>query len=82
MALLTSDIQNKLVKLLVDEGLVSKDKLDEAAVKSTKESKPLLAILGDDQLVDDEMLTHAIAQVSGVPYVNLSNSLIDRKSVV
>ena len=24
------------------------------------------------------LLTHAIAQVSGVPYVNLSNSLIDQ----
>ena len=25
------------------------------------------------------MLTHAIAQVSGVPYVNLSNSLINQQ---
>jgi len=78
MALLTSDIQDKLLKLLVDEGLVEKEKLDEAAKKSAAESKPLLAILGDDALVDDEMLTHAIAQVSGVPYVNLTNSLIEQ----
>jgi len=78
MALLTSDIQDKLLKLLVDEGLVAKEKLDEAINKSSAENKPLLAILGDDALVDDEMLTHAIAQVSGVPYVNLTNSLIDQ----
>ncbi len=78
MALLTNDIQDKLIRLLVDEGLVAKDKLDEASKKSVAESKPLLAILGDDDLVDDEMLTHAIAVVSGVPYVNLTNSLIDQ----
>jgi len=78
MALLTSDIQDKLLKLLVDEGLVAKEKIDEAINKASAENKPLLAVLGDDALADDEMLTHAIAQVSGVPYVNLTNSLIEQ----
>jgi len=78
MALLTSDIQDKLVSLLISEGLVEEVKLKEAGTKSIASNKPLLAILTEDAIVDDEMLTHAIAQVSGVPYVNLTNSLIDQ----
>jgi type IV pilus assembly protein PilB len=78
MALLTDDIQNKLVKLLVDEGLVTADTLQAAQTNATKTSKPLLSTLTEQNIVDDELLTHAIAQVSGVPYVNLSNTLIDQ----
>lgn len=79
MALLTSDIQEKLVSLLVEEGLVRREVLEQAQADATQASKPLLAHLAAEHIVDDELLTHAIAQVSGVPYVNLSNSLIDQK---
>lgn len=78
MALLTSDIQEKLINLLIDEGLVTQDILRSAEATSVAQSKPLLAMLTEEHIVDDELLTHAIAQVSGVPYVNLSNSLIDQ----
>jgi type IV pilus assembly protein PilB len=78
VALLTSDIQEKLIALLTEEGLVSEDVLKAAQDESAKTNKPLLAILSEQGAVDDELLTHAIAQVSGVPYVNLSNSIIDQ----
>lgn len=78
MALLTDDMQQKLVKLLVDEGLVTSDRITAAENEATKSGKPLFGLLTEEQIVDDELLTHAIAQVSGVPYVNLSNSLIDQ----
>ena len=78
MALLTDDIQEKLIKLLVDEGLVAADVLAMAKDQSAKTSKPLFSLLTEQDIVDDELLTHAIAQVSGVPYVNLSNILIDQ----
>jgi len=78
MALLTSDIQEKLINLLIDEGLVTQDVLRAAEATSVSLTKPLLALLTEQHIVDDELLTHAIAQVSGVPYVNLSNSLIDQ----
>lgn len=78
MALLTNDIQEKLMSLLVSEGLVTKNKIKEATDKSVASKKPLLAVLTEEQVVDEEMLTHAIAQVSGVPYVNLSGSIIDQ----
>lgn len=78
MALLTDDIQDKLLSLLTEEGLVTEDAIVAAKESASKDNKPLLAVLADQHIVDDELLTHAIAQVSGVPYVNLSNSLIDQ----
>ncbi|HET6746561.1 MAG TPA: GspE/PulE family protein [Candidatus Saccharimonadales bacterium] len=78
MALLTSDIQEKLITLLVDEGLVAENVLRAAEDDAAKTNKPLFAALTEQGVVDDELLTHAIAQVSGVPYVNLSNSLINQ----
>jgi type IV pilus assembly protein PilB len=78
MALLTDDIQDKLLSLLTEEGLVTEDAITTAKESANKDNKPLLAVLADQHIVDDELLTHAIAQVSGVPYVNLSNSLIDQ----
>lgn len=78
MALLTDDIQEKLVSLLIDEGLVSAEVIASTKERATKESKPLFSLLTDQDIVDDELLTHAIAQVSGVPYVNLENTLVDQ----
>lgn len=79
MALLTAEIQDKLTGLLVEEGLVAQATIEEAQAEATKANQPLLSILLQKGLVDDELLTHAIAQVSGVPYVNLRSSMIDEK---
>jgi type IV pilus assembly protein PilB len=78
MALLTGDIQEKLIALLIDEGLVTPEILHSAEESSKTSGTPLLGLLTEQKIVDDEMLTHAIAQVSGVPYVNLTNSIIDQ----
>lgn len=79
MALMTPEIQEKLLTLLQEEGLVSSDEIDAARSESASTSKPILALLSEQQTIDDELLTHATAQVSGVPYVNLQGSLIDEK---
>ena len=78
MALLTDEIQENLIKLLIDEGLVEKRILDDAETRAKKEDKPLFSLLTEEGVIDNELLTHAVAQVSGVPYVNLSNSFIDQ----
>lgn len=71
-------MQEKLITLLVEEGLVAENVLRTAEDDAAKTNKPLFATLTEQGVVDDELLTHAIAQVSGVPYVNLSNSLINQ----
>ena len=78
MPLLTDDIQEKLTRLFVEEGLVAENILVSAKESAAKENKPLFSFLTEQGVIDDELLTHAIAQVSGVPYVNLSNTLVDQ----
>lgn len=78
MALLTDDIQEKLLTLLREEGLVSAEDLQKAQEVASSQNQPLMAVLTEQSAVDDELLTHAIAQVSGVPYVNLNNSVVEQ----
>jgi type IV pilus assembly protein PilB len=78
MALMTGDIQEKLITLLKEEGLVSAPSVEDAANTAATSGKPLLTVLTETGIIDDELLTHGIAQVSGVPYVNLTNSIIDQ----
>ena len=77
MALLTEETQLKLVNLLVDEGLVARSTIDEGLAEASKRSISIVAYLTQEGIVDAELLTHATAQVSGVPYVNLANTIID-----
>lgn len=79
MALLTPETQEKLLTLLTSEGLVAQATIDEAQATATKAAKPVVSVLLDSGVLDEELLTHAVAQVSGVPYANLSNTLIDDK---
>jgi type IV pilus assembly protein PilB len=78
MALMTTDLQDKLTSLLVEEGLVANDVLETSKQTATESNKSLLTVLAEEHIVDDELLTHATAQVSGVPYVNLTNTLINQ----
>ncbi len=78
MPLMTDDMQDKLLDLLVNEGLLSQRDLDTTKEEAAATKAPILTKLTNDGLVDNELLTHAIAQVSGVPYVNLTNSIIDQ----
>jgi type IV pilus assembly protein PilB len=75
---MTGDIQEKLLTLFKEEGLVSSASVIDATNTAASSGKPLLTVLTEAQIIDDELLTHGIAQVSGVPYVNLTNSIIDQ----
>ena len=78
MALLTDDIQDKLIELLVNEGLIEESVIDDALKRASESGKPLFSLLSEEGLLDNELLVHGVAQVSGVPYVNLSNSVISQ----
>lgn len=79
MALLTGDSHEKLTELLIEEGLIAREVLQQAEAEAASTNKPILAVLADNKILDGEILTHAIAQVSGVPYVNLANSVINQE---
>ncbi len=78
MAFLTEETQDKLIELLINEGLVVASEIDRSRVEAAKQNKPLFSYMNENKVIDDELLAHGIAQVSGVPYVNLTNTIIDQ----
>jgi type IV pilus assembly protein PilB len=79
MAVLTEEVQAKVVTALVDEGILIPGKLGEYRTKAKTAHQPLFAYLVSQNTINEEQLTEAIAKVSGVPYVNLGKAVIDGK---
>ncbi|MDO4979068.1 MAG: ATPase, T2SS/T4P/T4SS family [Candidatus Saccharibacteria bacterium] len=79
MQLLTQDVQDKIVKLLVNEGLVDERLLKEVQAEVDQSKQPLLQAMTAKKVVDDETMSHVMAQVMGVPYVNLNNVRMDQE---
>ena len=75
MALLTDDMQGKLIGLLTSEGLIERSVVKEAQKRASESGKPLLSLLTEEHLLENELLVHAVA---GVPYVNLASSVIEQ----
>lgn len=78
MSILTDDNQKKLEALLVSEGLVKADELAKFHKDAQKAGKPLFGLLVEQKVISNEALTRCIAQVSGVPYVDLSDAAIEQ----
>lgn len=79
MALLTKELQEQVVKLLVSEGLVSAEQVQAAQAEVLKTHQPILALLTAKKLTDDETISHVTAAVLKVPYVNLNNVRMDQE---
>ena len=79
MALLTKELQEQVVKLLVSEGLVSAEQVKAAQDEVLKTHQPILALLTSKNITDDETVSHATAIVLKVPYVNLNNVRMDQE---
>lgn len=77
-SLLTADIQEKLRNVLIDEGLVAREVVEQAEEEAMSTNRQLVAVLVDKKIIDEELLTHSIAYVSGVPYVNLTSTIISQ----
>ena len=79
MALLTRDAQERVVNLLIDEGLADSEAVYDAQDEVAKSKQPILAHLISKKIVNDEAVAHATAVVMGVPYVNLKTVRIDQE---
>lgn len=77
-SLLTTEIQDKLRAVLIEEGLVSREVIEECEREAASTNRQLVAVLTDKGVIDEELLTHGIAYVSGVPYVNLTSTIINQ----
>ena len=85
MATLAKAAQEKVVELLIGEGLVDVDvvnKVKEKVDNDPKHEKQLLEALLEENAVNDEMIAHATAVVIGVPYVNLKGVRLDQDTLL
>ena len=79
MALLTRETQDKVIKLLVDEGLADPAIVKSSTIDAEKAKQPLIAYLTSKGVINNEMVAHATAFVIGVQYVDLKNVTMDRE---
>ena len=73
MALLTKDGLDRVIQLLINEGLVDANAVAAVQNEVQQTHQPLMATLSAKKLVTNEMIAHATAVVMGVPYVDLKN---------
>ena len=81
MTLLANDIQDRLAKLLVEEGLVQESKIELAIKEAGLNNQSLMSYMIEHKLLDNEILVHATSHVSGIPYVNLENTTIPQETL-
>lgn len=79
MSVLSADSQAAVEESLVSGGIVTAAQLAKYKKEAAEKKQPLLGYLLSGKLVSDEDMAKAMAHVSGVPYVNLSNVFIDHK---
>ncbi|MBQ3306368.1 type II/IV secretion system protein [Candidatus Saccharibacteria bacterium] len=82
MALLTRETQDKVVKLLVSEGLADAGAVQAALTEAEKTKQPIIAALVAKKLISNEMVAHATAVVMGVQYVDLKNVMMDQETLL
>ena len=81
MTLLTNDIQDRLAKILVEEGLIQESKIELAIKEAGLNNQYLMSYMIEHKFLDNEILIHATAHVSGIPYVNLENTTIPQETL-
>lgn len=81
MTLLTNDIQDRLAKILVEEGLIQESKIELAIKEAGLSNQSLMSYMIEHKFLDNEILIHATAHVSGIPYVNLENTTIPQETL-
>jgi len=78
---LSTKFQDRLKQALVEEGLVTKEKLKSAEITARNENTTLINALTRSGAVDEEQLVKFIGEIMHVPYVNIENYTIDRESL-
>ena len=81
MTLLTNDIQDRLAKILVEEGLIQESKIELAIKEASLNNQSLMSYMIEHKFLDNEILIHATAHVSGIPYANLENTTIPQETL-
>ena len=81
MASLTKEAEDRIVSLLLAEGLADPNLVGSIKVQAESAGKPVLAELIADKLINEDMVARATAAIIGVPYVELKNITIDQDTL-
>jgi type IV pilus assembly protein PilB len=79
MSVLSLRSQAKVEDILIEQGLLNKDKLNLLRSQAKAQNKPFFTVLLEEGHINDEQLTQALAKAGSMPYVNLSNAHINPK---
>ena len=79
MAILTDESRQKIEQYFVENGELTEDQLEELKKRARDTDEPLITLMINERVINDEQLTEATSHVTGVPYVNLSRAVIDTK---
>lgn len=77
MSVLSASTEQQVEEKLVNDGLITKEKLAVLKTKAAQDKTPLLTLLVSEGHISNEDLTRTIARVTNVPYVNLSTAQIN-----
>lgn len=77
MSVLSEDVQDKVEQALIEKKLLSADAARRLRQKAKDQNTPFLQLVVSEGGISNEVLTKTIANVTNVPYVNLSNAKID-----
>ena len=78
MASLTKEAEDRIVSLLLAEGLADPNLVGNIKAQAESAGKPVLAELIAGKLINEDMVARATAAIIGVPYVELKNITIDQ----
>lgn len=81
MALLTKEIEDKIINLLLSEGLAESNLVLGLKEQLEFENKPVLEELVHRKLISSDMVSHATAAIIGVPYVELKNVTLSQDTL-
>ncbi len=78
MALLTKEAEDRIVNLLLSEGLADANLVYPIQQQNVTEDQSVLKELVERRVINDDMVARATAAILGVPYVELKNITIDQ----
>ena len=80
--LLTKELQDKVVSLLVEDGLVDANLVKRTYAEVKKTGQPILAVLKSKHIATDDCIQHATAVVTNVPYVDLRRCRFNKEALL
>lgn len=81
MSVILAENQAKVESELIDEGLLTEKQLHDYKKEAKDANEPFFSYLIDKKIINDEQLTKAIATVTKVPYVNLSEAKVNPQTL-